>query len=45
MNVSTRRVAYVTDIYMLRLGLVQGQYSAATAISLSQVNTLEMILL
>ena len=34
MNLSTRRIAYVTDIYVLRLGLVQGQYSAATAIGL-----------
>ena len=34
MNLSTRRVAYVTDIYVLRLGLIQGQYSVATAIGL-----------
>jgi putative aldouronate transport system permease protein len=34
MNASTRRVAYVTDIYVLRLGLIQGQYATATAIGL-----------
>jgi putative aldouronate transport system permease protein len=34
MNASTRRLAYVTDIYVLRLGLIQGQYSTATALEL-----------
>ena len=34
MNASTRRLAYVTDIYVLRLGLIQGQYSTAAALEL-----------
>ena len=34
MNASTRRMAYVTDIYVLRLGLIQGQYSTAAALEL-----------
>ena len=34
MNASTRSVAYVTDIYVLRLGLIQGQYSTAAALEL-----------
>ena len=34
MNATTRRVAYVTDIYVLRLGIIQGQYATATAIGL-----------
>ena len=34
MSAATRRMANVTDIYVLRLGLMQGQYAFATAIGL-----------
>ncbi len=35
MNASTRRLAYVTDIiYVLRLGLIQRQYSTDAALEL-----------
>ena len=33
-NPATRRVAYITDIYVIRIGLMQGQYSFATAVGL-----------
>jgi putative aldouronate transport system permease protein len=33
-NAATRRVAYITDIYVIRIGLMQGQYSFATAVGL-----------
>lgn len=34
MNPVTRRLANVTDVYVVRLGLMQGQYAFATAIGL-----------
>lgn len=33
-NASTRRVAYITDIYVIRMGLMMGQYAVATAMGL-----------
>ena len=33
-NASTRRVAYITDVYVIRMGLMLGQYALATAMGL-----------
>ncbi len=34
MNPATLKIANVTDIYVLRVGLMQGQYAYATALGL-----------